>query len=176
MGLRKGLVQVYTGDGKGKTTAALGLALRAIGRGLKVVILQFLKGGLATGELVSAQRLQPDLKIKPMGKVGFIGPEGPTAEDRVLAEAALREARDIAHRGECDLLVLDEINVALSLGLVSEAAVLELIETKPDHMELILTGRGAPDAVLKRAHLVTTMASTRHYFDNGQGARHGIEH
>ena len=176
MVLEKGLVQVYTGDGKGKTTAALGLALRAVGRGLRVVIIQFLKADASTGELVSAKRLWPELKIKSMGRAGFIGPEGPTAQDRALAEAALREARDIAHNGTCDVLVLDEINVAVSLGLVAEAMVCELIETKSDHVELVLTGRGAPDSIMKRAHLVTTMESTRHYFDHGQSARHGIEH
>jgi len=176
MGLEKGLVQVYTGDGKGKTTAALGLALRAVGRGLKVVIIQFLKADGSTGELISARRLWPELEIKSMGKTGFIGPDGPTAQDVSLARAALDEARNIIRKGACDVLVLDEINVALSLGLVSEAAVLELMTNKPPFLELILTGRGAPHSILEKAHLVTTMSSTRHYFDQGQSARHGIEH
>ena len=176
MGLEPGLVQVYTGDGKGKTTAALGLALRAIGRGLKVVIIQFLKADDSTGELISARRLGPELQIKCMGRSGFIGPEGPTAQDAALAQAAVDEAWNLIRKDECDILVLDEINVALSLGLVSEAAVLELMQNKPRQMELVLTGRGAPDSILEKADLVTTMESTRHYFDHGQAARHGIEH
>ena len=176
MGLAKGLVQVYTGEGKGKTTAALGLALRAVGRGLKVVVIQFLKADGATGELMAARRLSPELEIKSMGRPGFIGPEGPTAEDIALAGAALEAAGRQLDRGDCDLLVLDEVNVAFSMGLVSEAAILELMERKPPHMELVLTGRGAPAAVLERAHLVTTMAATRHYFDEGEPARKGIEH
>lgn len=176
MGLEKGLVQVYTGEGKGKTTAALGLALRAVGRGLTVVVIQFLKADGATGELLAAHRLSPELEIKSMGRPGFIGPDGPTAQDIALAGKALEEARRHLDRDDCDLLVLDEVNVALSLGLVSEAEIIELMEKKPPHMELVLTGRGAPPAVLKRAHLVTTMAATRHYFDEGEPARKGIEH
>lgn len=176
MGLEQGLIQVYTGDGKGKTTAALGLALRAVGRGLKVVIIQFLKADAATGELMSAQRLSPELEIKSMGRPGFIGSEGPTGNDMALAQAALAEARKHLEQRDCDVLVLDEVNVALSMNLVSEAAVLELMEKKPRHLELVLTGRGAPAAILDKANLITTMHATRHYFDEGQGARTGIEH
>ncbi|MBW2318472.1 MAG: cob(I)yrinic acid a,c-diamide adenosyltransferase [Deltaproteobacteria bacterium] len=176
MGLKKGLVQVYTGDGKGKTTAALGLALRAIGRGLKVVMIQFLKGGNRTGELVAARRLWPELEIKPMGKEGFIGPDGPSTQDQELAGAALVEAKMLLANRACDVLILDEINVAVSLGLLSEDAVLDIIKDKPEDVELILTGRGACSSILERADLVTTMVCTRHYFDKGQPARIGIEH
>ncbi len=176
MGLKKGLVQVYAGDGKGKTTAALGLALRAIGRGLKVVMIQFLKGDNRTGELVAARRLQPELEIKPMGKEGFVGSDGPSTQDQELAGAALVEAKMLLANRACDVLILDEINVAVSLGLLSEDAVLDIIKGKPEDVELILTGRGACSSILERADLVTTMVCTRHYFDKGQPARIGIEH
>lgn len=175
MELEKGLIQVYTGDGKGKTTAALGLALRALGQGLKVIMIQFLKGDSRTGELAMARRLFPDLEIKPMGKKGFIGPEGPRPEDLSLAEAALEEARRVLDKRLCNLLILDEINVAVSMDLVPEDAVLDLMNTKPNDVELVLTGREAPSSFIQRADLVTTMQCTKHYFNQGQAARVGIE-
>jgi len=173
--LQEGLIQIYTGHGKGKTTAALGLALRAVGQGLKVLMIQFMKGKRPTGELLMAQRLSPDLQIKPMGRDGFIGPEGPAAKDMDLAKAALDEARKALNEKLCDVLILDEINVAVSMGLLSQKAVLDVIGCKPPDMELILTGRGAPKAFLERADLVTTMEPTKHYFDQGQEPRLGIE-
>jgi cob(I)alamin adenosyltransferase len=175
MGLQKGLIQVYTGEGKGKTTAALGLALRAIGRGMKVVMIQFLKGDQETGELNMAQVLSPKLVIKPMGRDGFVDPENPSAKDISLAKAALGEARRILDENVCDLLILDEVNVAVSLGLVGEDAVLKLMHDKSHDMELILTGRGAPASFIEKADLVTTMECTKHYFNQGQAARKGIE-
>jgi cob(I)alamin adenosyltransferase len=176
MELQKGFIQIYTGDGKGKTTAALGLALRAVGRGLEVIMIQFLKGGPETGELAAARRLSPQLMIKPMGGEGFINPANPRPEDLSLAQGALEEARKILREQSCDLLILDEINVAVSMGLVPEEAVLDLIDSKPPHVELILTGRNAPISFVERADLVTTMECTKHYFDRGQAARIGIEH
>jgi cob(I)alamin adenosyltransferase len=175
MGLQKGLIQVYTGEGKGKTTAAIGLALRAVGQGLRVVMIQFLKGTRETGELNMARSLSPRFVIKPMGRDGFVDLENPSAEDISLAEGALNEARRILNENVCDLLILDEVNVAVSLGLVGEDAVLKLMDDKPHEMELILTGRGAPASFIKKAHLVTTMESTKHYFNQGETARKGIE-
>ena len=175
MGLQKGLIQVYTGDGKGKTTAALGLALRAVGRGLRVVMIQFLKGDRETGELNMARRLFPEFVIKPMGRNGFVDRANPSARDMSLAQAALKEARRILDEKACDLLILDEVNVAVSLGLVDEGAVLKLMDGKPHNMELILTGRDAPQSFMEKAHLVTTMECTKHYFDQGEAARVGIE-
>jgi cob(I)alamin adenosyltransferase len=163
VGLQKGLIQVYTGDGKGKTTAALGLALRAVGRGLRVVMIQFLKGDKETGELNMARRLSPDLIIKPMGRNGFVDPADPGDEDIRLARGALQEATKILDARLCDLLVLEE------------AAVLKLMDAKPDDVELVLTGRGAPASFVEKADLVTTMACTKHYFDQGEAARVGIE-
>ncbi len=175
MGLQKGFIQVYTGEGKGKTTAALGLALRAVGRGLRVVMIQFLKGDRETGELKMAQSLSPELLIRPMGRDGFVDRDNPSARDISLAQAALNEARKILNENACDLLILDEVNVAVSLGLVEEDAVLKLMDDKPDNMELILTGRGAPASFTEKAQLVTTMQCTKHYFNQGQAARKGIE-
>jgi cob(I)alamin adenosyltransferase len=175
MRLETGCIQVYTGEGKGKTTAALGLGFRAAGRGLRVVVLQFLKGPSLTGEMAASQHV-PGLDIRPMGRDGFIGREGPGSEDLALAEKALEEARKILERKSCDVLILDELNVAVSMGLVSEHDVLELMEAKPKNMELVLTGRNAPTSFQDRADLVTTMVCTKHYFDNGQQARMGIEH
>jgi len=175
MGLQKGLIQIYTGKGKGKTTAALGLALRAMGHGLKVVMIQFLKGDAQTGELTMGRRLFPGLVIKPMGRVGFVDRANPSKEDLGLAQAALEEARRVLDQKLCDLLILDEINVAVSLGLVDEHAVLDLMDDKPRDVELILTGRNAPDSFIEKADLVTTMECTKHYFSQGQAARVGIE-
>lgn len=175
MGLEKGFVQVYTGDGKGKTTAALGLAMRAVGHGLRVVMIQFLKDERGTGELAAAQHLGPLLTIKPMGRPGFIGPNGPQPGDFDLASAAMKEAEKMLSEKGCDVLILDEINVAVHLGLVSETALLALVARKPPDMELVLTGRGATQKLLEKADLVTTMQATKHYFDTGQEARQGIE-
>jgi cob(I)alamin adenosyltransferase len=176
MALEKGLVQIYTGDGKGKTTAALGLALRAVGQGLKVIIIQFMKGHSPTGELIMARRLAPDLEIKPMGRDGFIGPNGPENEDIGLAKAALNEAERILTGKLCDVLILDEINVAVLMKMLSPQEVLDVMDRKPPDMELILTGRRASGELLKRADLITTMECTKHYFDKGQEARTGIEY
>ena len=173
--LEKGLIQVYTGEGKGKTTAALGLALRAVGRGLKVVMIQFLKADAASGELNTARRLSPDLVIRPMGREGFVDPDNVREQDVALAQAALEEARRVLDEKLCDLLILDEVNVAVSLGLVDERAVLDIMDSKPHDVELVLTGRGAPDSFVKKADLVTTMECTKHYFARGQEARIGIE-
>ena len=175
MPLEKGLIQVYTGDGKGKTTAALGLALRAVGRGLKVVMIQFLKGDSETGELTMARRLSPDLVIRPMGRDGFVDPARPGPEDMSLAQEALENAKRVLDERLSDVLILDEVNVAVSMGLVQEREVLEVMDRKPHDVELILTGRKAPESFFQRADLVTTMECTKHYFDEGQAARVGIE-
>ncbi|NVL89762.1 MAG: cob(I)yrinic acid a,c-diamide adenosyltransferase [Desulfobacterales bacterium] len=175
MGLQKGLIQVYTGDGKGKTTAALGLAMRAVGRGLRVVMIQFLKGDRETGELNIARRLSPKFIIKPMGRDGFVDRSNSDPGDIDLAQTALKEARKIFDNKACDLLILDEVNVAVSLGLVDEDVVLKLMNDKPHDMELVLTGRDAPASFIDKADLVTTMECTKHYFSRGEAARVGIE-
>lgn len=171
----KGMIQVYTGDGKGKTTAALGLAFRAVGHGLKVIMIQFMKGEERTGELMAAEKLAPWLTIKPMGRSGFIDKDHPDPEDQALALKALDYAKEIIIGRDCDLLILDEINVAMAFGLLKVESVLELLSLKPDSMELVLTGRYADANILKKADLVTEMKNQKHYFTQGVPDRVGIE-
>lgn len=173
--LEKGLVQVYTGNGKGKTTAAFGLALRAIGRGLKVYIIQFIKGGFDYGELYTIDRL-PNLKLKAFGRGKFVTEKPARNEDVKLAEEALTLAEEVVKSGEYDIVILDEINVALSLKLIDSAKVVELVKKKPKHVELVLTGRNAPNEILEIADLVTEMKEIKHPFAKGCKARKGIEY
>jgi cob(I)alamin adenosyltransferase len=172
--LEKGLVQVYTGDGKGKTSAAFGLALRAIGRGLKVYIIQFIKGGFDYGELYVIDKL-PNLTLKAFGRGKFVTRQPPSEEDVKLAEEALHLAEKTIKSGKYDLVILDEINVALNLKLISLEKVLELIKNKPKHVELVLTGRYAPQEIIEVADLVTEMREVKHPFKKGCQAREGIE-
>lgn len=175
MGISHGYVQIYTGEGKGKTTAALGLALRAVGRGLTVVMIQFLKGDTETGERNAAQNIK-GLRILPMGRAGFVTQRSDREQDGQLARGAIEEAKRTLEARECDVLILDEVNVAVALGLVDESDVLNLLDLRPQTMELVLTGRGAPQSFIERAHLVTTMQCTKHYFGEGLKARKGIEY
>jgi len=168
-----GLVQIYTGNGKGKTTAALGLALRASGHGLRVYFAQFMKG-LPYGELSALSRL-PSVTIVQFGARRWTHPEEVTAEDRAMARAGLRSASEALHSGAYDLVVLDEINVAAAWGLLSVDQVSALILTKPEKVELILTGRYVPEPILLLADLVTEMSEIRHPFNSGTTSRRGIE-
>ena len=173
--IEKGLVQVYTGDGKGKTSAAFGLALRAIGRGLRVYIIQFIKGGFDYGELYIIDKL-PNLTLKSFGRGKFITAKHPGQEDIKLANDALKLAAKIVQSGENDIVILDEINVAISLNLIDPEEVIRLIQTKPLHVELVLTGRNAPERVIELADLVTEMKEVKHPYKKGQPARIGIEY
>jgi len=175
MKLEKGLVQVYTGDGKGKTTAAFGLTLRAVGRCLKVYVIQFIKGGFDYGELYVADKL-PNLRLKAFGRGKFVTSNPPDAEDIRLAREAFNLAKKVVGAGEYDVVVLDEINVALSLRLIGLEEVLKLIKKKPRHVELVLTGRDAPEEVVGVADLVTEMREVKHPFKKGHQARKGIEY
>lgn len=171
----EGLVQVYTGNGKGKTSAAFGLALRAIGRGLKVYIIQFIKGGFDYGELHIVEKL-PNLKLKAFGRGKFVTEKPAGKEDVKLSEEALALAEEVVKSGEYDIVILDEINVALNLELIKIEKVLELIRNKPKHVELILTGRYAPKEIIDVADLVTEMKEVKHPFNEGYQARKGIEY
>jgi len=166
-------VQVYTGEGKGKTTAALGLALRACGSGLRVFLVQFAKGR-PSGELAALARFADLVTVRQFGREGFILGE-PEPEDRELARAGWQEARRAATRGH-DLLILDEIGIALHYGLVDTAEVLALVRDKPAGLELVLTGRRMPDEILQAADLVTEMREVKHYHARGVPARRGIEY
>ena len=169
------MVQVYTGDGKGKTTAAFGLAIRAAGRGLKVYVIQFIKGGFDYGELYIVNKI-PNITLKAFGRGQFVTQLPPPKKDVQLAEEAFQLAKKIVEGGEYDIVILDEINVALSLRLISLEQVLDLIRNKPAHVELVLTGRYAPKEVIETADLVTEMKEIKHPFQKGVAPRKGIEY
>ena len=173
--LVKGLTQVYTGDGKGKTSAAFGLALRAVGRGLKVYVIQFIKGGFDYGELYVVKRL-PNFKMAAFGRGKFVTDVPPTEDDVKLAKEAFELAREVVSGGEYDIVILDEINVALHLKLLGIDEVTDLIRNKPEHVELILTGRHAPPEVVEMADLVTEMREVKHPYSKGVPPRKGIEY
>lgn len=170
------MIQVYTGDGKGKTTAALGLAMRAVGHGLRVMIIQFLKGGGPYGELRTAEYLSPLLTIKEMGRGCFVDRKTPQPEDIKACRHALMLAKEAICSKEFDLVVLDEVNVAIDLGLVSTQDILELLAARPAGVEVVLTGRHAPPELIERADLVTEMREVKHYYRKGILARKGIEY
>jgi len=171
----KGFIQVYTGNGKGKTTAALGLAFRAAGRGLKTYIAQFLKGR-PTGELEAAKDLEPLIRIEQFGRAGFITvKDGPEDEDITRAAAGLTRALEAMLSGEYHIVVLDEVNTAVHFKILPEKDVLGFLDKRPPGVEVVLTGRYAPDSFITRADLVTEMKDVKHYGDRGVKAREGIE-
>lgn len=175
MKLEQGCVQVYTGNSKGKTTAALGLALRGVGRGLKVIMIQFMKGGGPYGEHFAAERLAPELTIIPTGRHGWVNKENPAVEDKRLAAEAIALAREKMLSNEYDIVILDEVNGAVSFGLLMVDELLEFIKLRPPGVELVLTGRNADERVIEAADLVTEMREIKHYYKSGIPAREGIE-
>ncbi len=172
---RTGSIQIYTGEGKGKTTAALGLAWRATGRGLRVYMVQFLKAPETSSEQLGAQAFGPMLTMKPVGRRGFIGRQGCSEQDILMARRGLEEARNAMLSGNYDIVILDEINVAVHLGVADLKAVLELMDIKPEKVELVLTGRYAHPEIIDRADYVLEMKKIKHHFDLGVEAREGIE-
>jgi cob(I)alamin adenosyltransferase len=174
--LEKGLIQVYTGNAKGKSTAAFGLTVRAAGHGFKVIIIQFMKTGNYYGEITGLKRLSPEVEVYSYGREGFIHRNGVKPEDIVLAHDALNHAERMMLEPETDILILDEINNALFFGLLTVKEVLEFIEKKPENVELVLTGRNAPTEIIERAHLVTEMKEIKHPYQLGIGSRKGIEY
>jgi len=168
-----GRVQVYTGDGKGKTTAALGLALRCAGAGGRVFIAQFVKG-MHYSELDVLQRLADLITVRQYGRRCFIT-DAPTAEDIAAARAGLADARAEMLSGRYRLVILDEANIATHFGLFGVDDLLEFIAARPPHVELVITGRRADDRVIAAADLVTEMRCVKHYYDAGVPARRGIE-
>lgn len=172
---KKGYIHVYTGTGKGKTTAALGLALRSWGHGKRVCIIQFMKGNEDYGEHKASLKLGKDFLIRHFGRGVFII-DKPTTEDKKLAKKGLDFAKKILSSNKYDLIVLDEINCALHWGLLSNKDVRGLLEIKPANLELVLTGRYAPQWLIKKADLVTEMKERKHYFKKGVKARLGIEY
>lgn len=171
--LNKGYVQIYTGDGKGKSTAAFGLALRAAGHGLRSYIGQFMKGQ-HYGEHNAFKSL-PLVTVELFGKNTFIHVKTKTEEDATMAKEGLEKARRAMLSGDYDIVILDEVNVAIHFGLLSVDQVLDFIDGKPDRVELILTGRRAPAELIARADLVTEMKEIKHYYQSGVSSRNGIE-
>ena len=173
--LSRGLIQVYTGDGKGKTTCALGLALRAVGQGLKVFMVQFMKGR-ETGEVkAAAARLAPEMTLRPFGRPGLVNLRGPAPEDLALVREAWDLARQVIAAGAHDLVILDEINLALTFNLLPMEEVFQVLRQRPAWVEVVLTGRQAPPALVELGDLVTEMRPLKHYYEAGVPARRGIE-
>jgi len=171
----RGCIQVYTGNGKGKTTAALGLALRAAGHGMKTYIGQFLKGQ-PTGEVEALKRLSPLVRIEQFGRRGFIQvSENQDDEDIDRARLGLSKCLEAMLSGEFRIIVLDEVNTAVHFKILGEQEVLDFLAQKPDDLEVVLTGRYAPPAFLETADLVTEMKDIKHYYGRGVRAREGIE-
>jgi len=191
-----GLIQVYTGEGKGKTSASLGLSLRAIGQGFSTYIIQFMKSG-DTGELFSVKKYIPNIKIAQFGKDALAdkqskmfefdgtgdteGTDGrfiflPDAAEREPARRALEHAANIIKSGKYNLVVLDEINCALAKNLIESKDVIRLLDEKPDNVEVVLTGRNAPQAIMDRADYVSEIKQVKHPWEQGIGARRGIEY
>jgi len=173
--LERGYIQIYTGDGKGKTTAALGLALRGAGGGLHTFIVQFMKD-FPYGEIKGTSLLREWITLEQFGNDAFVLRKQPPGDkDLEAAAAGLRRAEEEMMSGRCDIVVLDEICVAIHFGLLGTEAVISLMEKKPENVELVLTGRHCPQQLSDKADLVTEMLEIKHYYRKGVLARKGIE-
>jgi len=170
-------IVVLTGNGKGKTTSALGMAMRAVGQGLKVAMLQFLKGSWKYGELETSNKLAPNLTIRPLGE-GFVhvDPSNPNPKDIQCAQAALEICKEVLHSGRYNMVIFDEINNAIAYGLISVDSVIELLQQRPPQVHVVLTGRDADPRILELADLATEMVEIKHPYRSGKIARKGIEY
>ena len=172
-----GLVVVYTGKGKGKTTAALGMALRAIGHNYKICMIQFIKGSWHYGEMSSSKRLEPEFELTAIGKgfVGIIDDKTPKEVHQKIAKEAIEIAKEKIISEKYDIVILDEINYAVNLGLVDVKQVLDLIKIKPQKVTLVLTGNHVKQEVVDAADLVTEMKEIKHPFQRGIRAKKGVD-
>lgn len=172
-----GLTIVYTGKGKGKTTAALGIALRATGYNKKICMIQFIKGSWHYGEMNSSKRLEPEFEMVAIGKgfVGIIDDKSPIEEHKKIASEAIKISTTKIQSGNYDIVILDEINYAINLGLIKLEDVLNLIKSKPSALDLVLTGNYAKDEIIELADLVTEMKEIKHPFQQGRKAKKGID-
>lgn len=170
----RGLVMVYTGDGKGKTTAAVGQALRAVGHGFRVYMIHFMKGR-DYGEFLAAEKI-PHLTVDRAGRDVFVNRDHPDPVDIELARDGFARAARAIMSGEYDLVVLDEINVAVDYGLIPEEELFDLLENRAPRVDLVLTGRGASPDLIKRADLVSEVLMIKHHYNSGVDARKGIEY
>ena len=173
MRLKRGLVQVYTGCGKGKTTASIGLALRAVGAGLRVYIMQFVKGACYS-EIKALKKIK-NIKVEQCGRGCFIKTK-PKNIDIECAKNGMKKTLKNINSRKFDIVILDEINIALKLGLLKTNEILSVIDNKPTNVELVLTGRYCPPKVLRKADLITEMTEKKHPYQKGIKARLGIEH
>jgi|AntAceMinimDraft_17_1070374.scaffolds.fasta_scaffold00564_12 cob(I)alamin adenosyltransferase len=174
----RGLIQIYTGSGKGKTTAAIGAGIRAVGQGLRVHMIQFLKGGKnfpPYGEVLALGQI-PRFTLEQFGPDHFVKPEAISDKDRAIVKRGLQQAGRVLASGNYDLVILDEINVVLKLGMVELEAVLDLLNKRSDGTEVILTGRGVPKGLIDHADLVSQIQEIKHPFTKGIRARIGIEY
>lgn len=175
-----GYIQVYTGDGKGKTTASLGLTMRALGRGWKVLIVMFAKGGEDYGELFSFRELSPkimnQLKIIQAGLDRIVYKANITEEDRKAVNNGWEFVKQAEKSGEFDLIILDEANIAIELGLIKLEEMKDFLKNKPNSLEIVITGRHAHPEIIELAHLVSEINPVKHYWDIGVTARKGIEY
>lgn len=177
--LENGYIQIYTGDGKGKTTASLGLALRALGHGWKVLIIQFTKGEQGPnyyGEMMSASKFSNNLEVAQFGMDRVVYSHNVCIEDFKEAKRGWQFAKDAIQSGKYQLVILDEINICADLGMVKISEIKEELINKPKNLEIVLTGRRAHPELVALAHLVTEMTPVKHYFDMGVMARQGIEY
>lgn len=174
---KDGLVIVYTGGGKGKTTAALGMALRAVGYNHKICMIQFIKGSWHYGEIDSSKRLKPEFEMIAAGKgfVGIIDDKSPKEEHERVAQETIKICKEKIQSGKYDIIILDEVNYAVNLGLISVNDVLELIKIRPGGLNLVLTGNYAVPEIIEQADLVTEMKEIKHPFQDGIKAKKGID-
>ena len=174
---KDGLVIVYTGGGKGKTTASLGMALRAVGYNHKICMIQFIKGSWHYGEMDSSKRLEPEFELIAAGKgfVGIIDDTSPKEEHEKVAKEAINICKEKIQSEKYDIIILDEVNYAINLGLIDVNDVLDLIKTKPPRLNLVLTGNYAMPEIIELADLVTEMKEIKHPFQKGVKAKKGID-
>ena len=175
--VQKGLTIVYTGKGKGKTTAALGIVLRAVGYGKKICMIQFIKGSWHYGEMHSSKRLEPEFEMVAVGKgfVGIIDDQSPKEDHEKIAKEAIKISREKIQSGKYDIIILDEINYAVNLGLIKIEDVIDCIKSKPSNLDLVLTGNYAKKEIIELADLVTEMTEVKHPFQKGIKAKKGID-
>ncbi len=176
--LEKGYIQIYTGDGKGKTTASLGLALRAIGHGWNVLIVQFAKGDQANyyGEIMSSSKLMPNLEVVQFGLDRVVYAANVTMDDYKEARKGLEFTKKAIQSNKYQMVILDEINICVDLSMIKVSEVKEMLMNRPKNIEIVLTGRRAHPEIVAMAHLVTEMKPVKHYFEQGVMARQGIEY
>ncbi|MGB9721825.1 MAG: cob(I)yrinic acid a,c-diamide adenosyltransferase [bacterium] len=172
---RSFMIQIYTGNGKGKTTAALGLALRAVGHNKRVIMIQFMKGKINYGELNSAKKLK-NFTIEQYGRPDFVDKDHPAKIDIGRARKGFERAKEVIKSKKYDIVILDELNVAVDYGLIPVKEVVELLNKIPRKMEIIITGRYMPDEFANYADLISEVIEVKHYFDKGIKARKGIEY